>query len=420
MTGKQVRLGTFDAESRWRPADLANLPSIGRAGTDHTVAGMDELLAGFCAPGDLLVTRWPMNDVLRSGLAEAGITFDHVWTGGGADGTVESQVARDSTVLDALRGFVGLAPYAVLPDTVALAERLGLTGLPDLGVVAEVNSKTWSNDLVHRLELPGAARRVDSVDGLVAAVSDLDGPAVVKDPYGVSGRGTVEIGTPGVLAAVERFLRRQVAGGRRVELLVQEKFLVLHDFSAHLEIHRDGTWVWLGVQAMTNRGFRHLGSGPAWPGLVDEESYRAMLAPVADAVGATGYSGPACVDSAVLADGRIVPVLEVNARHSLGLLTRRLDERGTLPGLRCHLVQLELVVPPGAGVADLVAALGSARCQHGGAGVTVLSGSALAAPGGRVYAAVFCAPAELPVWRDRLHAAVAAAGMSLRGAARAA
>ncbi len=420
MTDGSVRLGTFDAESWWRPGDLASLPSVGRGGQDVTVAGMDELLAGFCAPGDLLVTRWPVDGVLRSGLAEAGISFGHVSTGGDAGGTVEGLAADNGVVLDELRRFGGVAPYAVLPDTVSLARRAGWTGLPDLAVVAGVNSKTWSNDLVRRLGLPGAALHADSVDGLVAAVSSLDGPAVVKDPFGVSGRGTVEIGTPGVLAAVERFLRRQVAAGRRVELLVQEKFPVLHDFSAHLEVHRDGRREWLGVQAMLNKGFRHLASGPAWPGLVDEEDYRATLAPVADAVAATGYTGPVCVDSAVLADGRVVPVLEINARHSLGLLTRRLDERCAHPGLRCHLVQLELVVPPGRAVADLVSALGPSRCREGRAGVAVLSGSALAAPGGRVYAAVFCAPEELPVWRRRLDEAVTAAGMSLRGVVRAA
>ncbi|MDT7642816.1 MAG: hypothetical protein QOC83_7104, partial [Pseudonocardiales bacterium] len=44
-----VRLGTFDAESWWRPADLAALPALG-GGSDPAVDAMDELLAGFCDP----------------------------------------------------------------------------------------------------------------------------------------------------------------------------------------------------------------------------------------------------------------------------------------------------------------------------------------------------------------------------------
>ncbi len=54
-----ARLGTFDAEKWWRPTDLAELPAITRAGSDDAVAAMDELLAGFCAPGDRLIFVGP-------------------------------------------------------------------------------------------------------------------------------------------------------------------------------------------------------------------------------------------------------------------------------------------------------------------------------------------------------------------------
>ncbi|MET1074634.1 MAG: hypothetical protein ABWY11_18450 [Umezawaea sp.] len=412
MSGR-VRLGTFDAESRWRPADLAALPAVGGGG-GATVAGMDELLAGFCLPDDLLVTRGPMDPAVVEGLADAGIHFGRMAAGATAEGTVERQLPEP--VLARMKGFQGLSPYAVLPDTVALAERMGWNDLPDLDAVTLVNSKTWSNDLVRRLGLPGAGRVVRTVDDLVAAVSGVDGPAVVKDPYGVSGRAILEIGTPGVLAAVDRVLRKQVAAGKQVELLVQPKFAKRHDFSGHLVVDRDGHWEWLGVQAMTNRGFRHLGSGPVRPGLVDEDGYRRTLADVAEAVAGTGYAGPVGVDSMVLADGRVIPVLEVNARHSLGLLTRTLDLRVAHHGLRCHLTQLDLVVGPDRGVADLVRALGTDGYRGGkAAGVVVLSGSALTAPGGRVYVAVFCRPGELPTWEERLRSTVSRAGMSTRG-----
>ncbi|MCS7476857.1 hypothetical protein ACFFQW_01145 [Umezawaea endophytica] len=412
MSGR-VRLGTFDAESWWRPADLAALPAV-PGGGGAAVAGMDELLAGFCRPGDLLVTRGPMDPALVDGLAEAGVHFGRVDAGTPSGGPVERRLP--DPVVAQMGEAEGLVPYAVLPDTVALAERMGWDDLPDLDAVIAVNSKTWSNEVVRRLGLPGAGRVVRTVDDLVAAVSEVDGAAVVKDPYGVSGRAILEVGTPGVLAAVVRVLRKQVEAGKRVELLVQPKFAKRHDFSGHLVVDRGGNWEWLGVQAMTNRGFRHLESGPVPPGLVDEDGYRRALTGVVEAVAETGYFGPIGVDSMLLDDGRVVPVLEVNARHSLGLLTRTLDLRVAHHGLRCHLTQLDLVVGPDRGVADLVRALGAASYRGGeDAGVTVLSGSALTSPGGRVYVAVFCRQGELPLWRDRLRAAVAAAGMSTRG-----
>ncbi|NUT50030.1 MAG: hypothetical protein HOV94_22375, partial [Saccharothrix sp.] len=54
-----LRLGAFDAEGAWRPADLARLPAAPSSGGQVEV--MDELLAGLCAPGDTLVTRRPVD-----------------------------------------------------------------------------------------------------------------------------------------------------------------------------------------------------------------------------------------------------------------------------------------------------------------------------------------------------------------------
>ncbi|WP_328988612.1 hypothetical protein OG394_20525 [Kribbella sp. NBC_01245] len=389
MTRPAVHFGTFDAESYWRPDDLAALPAFGGGGRD--VEAMDELLAGFCAPGDLLITRHPMADAVRSGLAAAGITFELGDPGQELPAGYEPQ------------------PYAVLPQ-------MGAEGLPSATVVAQVNSKSWSNELVRELGLPGAGVVVRSVEELVRAVGALGFRALVKDPYGVSGRALLEIPTPGVLRAIERVLRKQVEAGRRVELIVQEKFPKAYDFSGHLLLEPDGRWEFVGVQGMTNRGFRHLASGPLQPGLVDEQAYGETIARVVPALTSAGYWGPVGVDAMVLEDGSLIPVLEINARKSLGLLAVLLDRRVCHHGLRGHLGQLELNVALGKGIADVVAAI-EPIAYRGGAdpGVCVLSGSTLAAPGGRVYVGLFCPADEVAQWRQRLVAEVSAAGLVPRG-----
>ena len=390
-----VVLGTFDAERWWRPADLATLPAA--AAADGTAESMDELLAGFCAPGDLLVTRRPVAPAVVSGLAARGITFRQHACPVPAAGTMESALLGSAL----LRSHAEFRPYAVLPDTV----RLDWTdGLPPLPVVAEVNSKSWSNDLALELGLPGTGIVVRSVEELTAAV---DGTVVVKDPYGVSGRAMLEVATPGVLRAVTRTLARQ---DRRIELLVQPKFEKRLDFSGHLEVFRDGGWEFLGVQAMNNRGFRHIGSAPPSVELLDlveRSGYVEVLGSVAKAVSAAGYWGPVGVDSMVLADGTVVPVLEINARRSLGLLSLLLARR--MPGFR--LWQLELRVPEGLGVEDVVAALPWPE-------VIVLSGSGLAAPGGRMYLGLVTD--DVRRLQDAVVAALTAAGLVPRGVADAA
>jgi hypothetical protein len=406
-----ARLGTFDAERWWRPADLAELPSVpGRSGAEV----MDELLGGFCEAGDLLLTRHPIAPEIRDGLAALGISFENYALAG--EGTVESLALRDVRAIELVASRDRLDPYSVLPDTAALAERLQWTDqLPPLSAVVEANSKTWSNALVQRLGLPGAGRVVRSVDELTAAV---DGPSVLKDPFGVSGRATLEVGTAGVLRAITRTLSRQ---DKRIELLVQPKYDKAADFSGHIEISRDGAWRLLGVQSMQNRGFRHIGSGPPSRELLASlDGYQDVLADVAKALIGIGYWGPAGVDSMLLADGSLVPILEINARRSLGLLCMVLGARVDLP---CHLWQIEVKVSAGQGINTLAAALRKANALYSGGsrpGVVLLSGSALTAPGGRVYCALVCQPDAVAQVQEQLLKAAADAGITPRGVVNAA
>lgn len=418
---RAIHLGTFDAERWWRPLELAELPAVAR--DDGATAAMDELLAGFCAPGDLLVTTGPMATEVRAGLHRCGIDFAHHPVGGPPGwGTVEASALRDPRTLELLSGYDTLAPYAVLPDTGLLAERLGESfRVPSADVVADVNSKSWSNALAGRLGLPGVGQVVRSVDELGSAVSRTGFDAVVKDPFGVSGRAMLEIRTPGILKSVQRTLDRQVRAGKRVELVVQPRYARRCDFSGHLRVEPDGGWDLLGVQVMNNRGFRFIGSraaDPAFLDLLDERGYFEVLAEVAKALAGAGYHGPVGVDSLIVGDGTVIPILEVNARRSLGLLSLHLDRRVAEHGLRCHLWQLELSVPPGRDVDALIAAMRADGTAHPGgsrSGVLVLSGSRLTTPGGRVHCALLCRPGEVAELQARMLAAVAAAGMTPRG-----
>jgi hypothetical protein len=128
-----------------------------------------------------------------------------------------------------------------------------------------------------------------------------------------------------------------------------------------------------------------------------------------------GYWGPAGVDSMLLADGTLVPILEINARRSLGLLCMMLGARVGLP---CRLWQIEVKVSAGQGIGTLVSALSLAGALYdGGArpGVVLLSGSALAEPGGRLYCALVCESDDVAQIQERLLTAAADAGMTPRG-----
>jgi hypothetical protein len=418
-----AHLGTFDAERWWRPIDLADLPAVAGGGS---VATMDELLAAYCGPDDLLLTRAPMTAGLRAGLAAAGIRFTHrfvedVSTTGG---TAEALVRQNPRLLANLRACRTLAPYAVLPDTAVLAADVNrMDQLPPVVTVGEVNSKVWSNDVVCDLGLAGAATVVRSAAELVAAVTACEGPAVVKDPFGVSGRGLLEIDNPRRLDRISAALDRQYAQGRRIELLVQDRYVCRTNFSAQLTIGRDGSVEVLGVQVMENDGFRYAGSAPGTALFVQdltERGYFDTVTDVAKRLAAAGYHGPACIDSALLADDTVVPVFEVNARRSMGLLCLTLQRRFHDSGLTCRLVDRTLRVAPGLGLDDLLDALHAQRLLYQGnaaPGVLVLSGSGLAPPSARVYLALFERPGT--DLTPQVTTALAARGFTAAGVVRA-
>ena len=388
------------------------------------MAIMDEMLVAGCSRGDLLVTRRPFSPAVRQSLAEAGIEFDHVVAQGSEISAqpIESQLLGDRAVAE-IASHYGLAqPYAVLPETEALLTQWRFFGhVSQFDVVSRVNSKTWSNSLAHTLGLPGTARLVQSVDELGLAVRDSGPTVVIKDPYGVSGRGSLRVNSPGVLRAIERVLQRQEAQGHRVEFLVQPEFAKKFDFSGHLDVAADGTAHYLGIQLMINHGFRHLGSGPAGPelmSLLDRSGYRDTLADIGAALANEGYHGPVCVDSMVLADDTVLPILEINARRSLGLLTLLAGNRIAHTGLTCHLWQLGLTLGPDQGVEHVISALRDARMLYlGGSqpGVLLLGGGSPGEENGRLYGLSFCAADDAPSEYDRVVTAIRAAGISARG-----
>ncbi|GAA2683881.1 MULTISPECIES: hypothetical protein [Actinosynnema] len=391
MTGaRALRLGTFDVERRWRPDRLAVLPEIVDRGADVVTSAMDELLAVACEPGDVLVTGAPPAAGWGEVLAGAGVGFEHRVAPAGVGGSVEERLlARPLADL----GGLGFEPYAVLPESAGVVGALGLqAALPDWRVVRAVSSKSWSNALVRDLGLAGAGVVVDSVAGVEAEVAALRGaPALLKDPFGVSGRGVLAVTSPLVLRSVVRVLGKQVRRGLDVEVLVQRRFDPVADFSAQFVVRPGGEVDWLGVRLTENTGFAYAGSRPAPPGLAERlaaSGYRDVMADVGAALADAGYLGPVCVDSMLLRDGTAVPVLEINPRMSMGLISVLAGRR-----LAADPDRVRLVVRPSRGGCGFDRLVGLLRAEGillraGGIGVLPLSSGALASSRGRLYCAV--------------------------------
>jgi hypothetical protein len=221
-----------------------------------------------------------------------------------------------------------------------------------------------------------------------------------------------------MLRPILRALRRQVTDGKRVELVVQPKWRKHRDVSGYLDIDADGRVTVTGMQLVEHQGVSHVGVGPMPDDLADtvrRQGYPEILRAVGAAMAADGYRGPVGVDSLLLDDGSLVPVLELNARRSMGMLNMAIDRRLRPGAARSHLWRLKLSVPEGAGIGTLIGALRTRHelyTERSGIGVLPLTGTGLGPPRGRFECALICGPADVPHWRQRVRVAAASVGMT--------
>jgi len=364
MIGR-VHFGALDAEARWREGP-APLPAVPDSAAERIVAVMEEMLFALCAPGDALLTARPLLAAHRQHLEDAGWRF---------------QAFSADDELHPLRG-ARAEPYAVTAEVLETCRRLELEAahLPPVEVAREVGSKLFSNALAASLGLPGVAKVTRDAAGLASEAGALlgHGGCVVKDPLGVSGRGSMVIREEPELRRLVAWLQRRA---EPFELLVQPLFRRAEDFSCHLDT--DGEVV--GLQVMENDGLRFgaVRSAPlALRESLERANYFEVMAQVSGALRQRGYRGPACVDSMRLADGSLVPLLEINARRSMGLINLAIAARAGMPSrLSTRPVRLEREV----GVEQVLEALDRAGvlARRGRGGLLLLSGRALAGGGTR-------------------------------------
>ncbi|WP_019422258.1 hypothetical protein [Paenibacillus sp. OSY-SE] len=376
--GPRIALGTFDAEAYWRPAELATLPAI-RAEQGRSVTGfMDELLFPLSGEDGVLVTRQAMNEAHTAYLREIGFHFRSLSIGDTASRGTDS----GDDVFQAIAGHpaqaewrslmreLPCAPYAVIPSAAELARRYNLTGMiPAANIVARVNSKAYSLRLAAELELKPQGRLAEDaaeVERIGAELLRQCGRLVMKDPYGVSGRGNLVVDSPALLGRITDYLRVQQKTGKRVMLLLEPWLVKQTDFSCQLYIASDGRITLLGVQRMLNRQLNYAGSCAADADLMDRlagAGYFEAMERLAVRLYQEGYFGPVCVDSMLLENGDVYPVVEINARHSMGLLNHSLDVHLERYGQRSFLACLQLGLPEWA-LQRAEQAEGAERAEH--------------------------------------------------------
>ncbi|MBW5449235.1 hypothetical protein GE107_24730 [Cohnella sp. CFH 77786] len=326
--------GTFDSESYWRDEKCSKLPAIPDKERSRIVMAMDELMAPLCSRNDTLLTRFPMEEAHKNYLASIGFPFAHICSGtSGEHPNLFRVLGEGKDTDDRLKKFGRMSPYSVVPYVHEVMTKYGYANkLPSLESVKRVNSKMYSARLSERLLGTSYSKPVYSAQQLqesAHSLFELHGSVLVKDPFGVSGKGNILLQTGGSLERFVSYIRKQEAEGANTSLLVEPFFAVERDFSCQFEIAVDGAYRLVGLQQMLNKQFAYAGSETmegADIQALESAGYFAVMEQVASSLYLDGYFGHVCVDSMVLWGGTLVPIVEINARKSMGLINHKLDQ----------------------------------------------------------------------------------------------
>lgn len=337
-------VGNFEVEAAWGRGE-AQLPALGGVDDMVLVHRMSELALWLAGPGDAVVVATPPDEGL----------LQHVSTVMGARPTVVPvhPTAEDPAVTAAARrawdagelvvppGIGRLRTHGTSAEEEDLARALGLElDGPDAQTCRQVNSKVYSRRLAEEAGLTqpagGWSSDLDGLERLVETASRLleDGPVVVKEAFGVSGKGLIVVRTQQRLERVARALRSAArAQGGRAAFCVEQWVDKQTDLNYQFTLDDAGAVSFDVVkEAVTDRGV-HQGHvyPPGVPG-VDAE-----LEEIAGVLGgrlaADGFRGVVGVDALTTTDGTLHPVIEINARLNMSTYQEGLRHRLQAPHL---------------------------------------------------------------------------------------
>jgi len=363
-----VVMGSFDPETRWRDSNLARLPSMPDPDRESIVLCMDELLFPFCGPDDVLYSRCKIDPALQAYMKGLGFSFRDRYRfdlNDEAKRLPGQDVFKDCMfrlALDQDEPFgpaerevqiAALSPYAITADTEAFLHASDVShSLPGLATVVRVNSKIYSHRLLARI----GEKRYGTEANSAAEVEDVgthllkDGPYLLKDPFGVSGKGNLLIDNVTMQRRIADHLLKQEVSGLRSHFLLEPMLPKEIDFSSHWFIQEDGEIEWISVQRMINHQQNYGGSIRADEAFIRQlkhAGYFGVMEKALRLLSEDGYHGFVCFDSMLLQDGEIVPIVEINARKSMGLINAYLDRAWQPYGHAGWLTFLSLGLPEG-------------------------------------------------------------------------
>lgn len=348
---KNVYLGSFNAESYYIDSQYCKLPSFSmKKGVNPLFNSMDELMLPMLEKNDILITRYDM-DAAYKDYYEANFNSFRAYS----CLTIEQDIYEDKSLFSLIKevrpdniiscltdASNQIIEYSLIQDCYDLYDSIGLkNNKPKEDVVRTVNGKAYSNELKYRLNLPYKGVVVNSIDEFVKASHRMLAkyPSIlIKDVMGVSGQGILIVQNEFMIMRLENFFSKQQC--EKFSFLLEPYLDKVRDFSCQFTIEQDGNVTIQGYQENNNRKFTYLGSSNISIDLINQwdTNYTETISNIANSMFEDGYYGPVCIDSMLLSDNTVCPLVEINARLSMGRFNLMTNKRLLKHGAQCNLI----------------------------------------------------------------------------------
>lgn len=338
-----VVCSTFESESFLRDLDLARLPAISDKSITKIIMKMDEIFFTFCKHGDVLLTRNKMSEAFTDYIASSGFVFFHNSidvADSREDNTFYQksifQLLYENNHPNYFYSLIGknrkMNSFAAVPyiDNFCMKYGIEYNG-PSIEALKRANSKVYSTMIRDMIGVKNYGSVVRSLGELKSTALELlsSGPILIKDAFGVAGKGSIQINHESILVRICDYLQKQEKESKRIEFIVEPFLQKSVDFSCQLFISPAGSVDIISLHKMNNIGltFNAIYS-------IDEElknklygsSYFSYILSIGKILFHDGYHGNVCIDSMILKDGEIVPIVEINARMSMSNIKLKLDK----------------------------------------------------------------------------------------------
>jgi len=385
LTGSErtplVHMGNIEVEQFWgKSVGALALPSLTSPSAKIVVNRMDQLALFLANPDDYVLLKEPLDPDYASYLIKEGFAIPKVIcpSTNRPELNITESFLADEVGQAELRALADkgatLMPFGVSHLEEELSQKTGLAlAGPASTIVETVNSKILSRQLNEKLSIraiPGSC--VSTLEELKEAlqrhepVLTAGGKLVVKDAFGVSGKGLTVLTSPEKAAGVIKMWDRQLTSKPEgcIRVVVEQWIEKKLDINYQILIGKDGRTTFCGVRdAVTLNGVHqgHRIPSSLTPGQIEElQSAGEKLGP---ALYHLGYYGMVGIDAILSVDDVVYPNLEINARFNMSTYQNKLDE-DLLAGKKTLAKQFPLKLSRTVSFAEVETLLGDEIYRH--------------------------------------------------------